>query len=71
MQLTYYANLAFAQEQDRNDPLRAYRDQFYFPQHNGRNALYFPSMRADTNVDPTNREFEQFLEEITTRRSLP
>ncbi|MCB9304366.1 MAG: kynureninase [Lewinellaceae bacterium] len=41
MQLTYYANLAFAQEQDRNDPLRAYRDQFYFPQHNGRNALYF------------------------------
>ena len=37
----------------------------------GRNALYFPSMRADANVDPTSREFEQFLEEITTRRSLP
>lgn len=37
----------------------------------GRNALYFPTMRADVNVDPTNREFERFLEEITPRRSLP
>ncbi len=37
----------------------------------GRNALYFPSMRADTNIDPTNKEFERFLGEITTRRSLP
>lgn len=37
----------------------------------GRNALYFPDMRADVNVDPTTREFEQFLREITPRPSLP
>lgn len=37
----------------------------------GRNALYFPDMRAETNSDPTTKEFEQFLKEITPRPSLP
>ncbi len=37
----------------------------------GKNALYFPTMRAAPNVDPTNKEFERFLREVTPRRSLP
>ncbi len=37
----------------------------------GRNALYFPSLRADVNVDPTEREFQSFLKEIVPRISLP
>jgi len=37
----------------------------------GRNALYFPTLRADTNIDPTQREFESFLKEIVPRPSLP
>ena len=41
VQAPYQATLAYAQQQDHNDPLRAYREQFYFPQHRGRNALYF------------------------------
>lgn len=32
---------AFAEEQDRQDPLGTYREQFYFPQRNGKNAIYF------------------------------
>lgn len=32
---------AFAQQQDKADVLRDYRDKFYFPQLNGRNVLYF------------------------------
>ncbi len=32
---------AFAQTLDRQDPLRAYRDQFLFPQHGGQPVLYF------------------------------
>jgi kynureninase len=32
---------AFARERDQADPLRAYRDQFIFPQHAGRPVLYF------------------------------
>ncbi len=32
---------AFAQEMDAADPLRHFRAQFLFPQHNGKNGLYF------------------------------
>lgn len=35
------ATLAYAQEQDQRDPLAQYRQQFHFPQHEGRNCLYF------------------------------
>ncbi len=38
---TYEASLDFAQRMDREDPLRHYRDQFYFPQHQGKPTLYF------------------------------
>lgn len=31
----------FAEEQDQSDPLKTYREQFYFPQRNGRDAIYF------------------------------
>ena len=31
----------FARLQDQADPLRAYRDQFYFPQHEGQDVRYF------------------------------
>jgi kynureninase len=31
----------FAEEQDQSDPLKTYREQFYFPQRNGKDAIYF------------------------------
>jgi kynureninase len=37
----YTYSLAFAQEQDRNDPLRHFRSRFLFPQHQGREVVYF------------------------------
>ena len=37
----YENTLAFAQQMDRQDALRGYRDQFLFPQHDGRHVLYF------------------------------
>lgn len=54
----------------RNWPLLIDADTWHDTK-DGRNALYFPTMHADVNVDPTNREFEQFLREITPRPSLP
>jgi kynureninase len=39
--MNYQFTASFAKEQDLNDPLRLYREQFYFPQHNGRDVLYF------------------------------
>jgi len=32
---------AFAKAQDATDPLRAFRDEFLFPQHDGKPAIYF------------------------------
>ena len=34
-------SLAFAQKQDKNDVLKKYRRQFHFPQHEGKDVLYF------------------------------
>jgi kynureninase len=34
-------DLGWAQQADQQDGLRAFRDQFYFPQHNGKDMLYF------------------------------
>lgn len=39
--IQYEASLEFAQAMDQQDPLRKYRAQFYFPQHKGKNGLYF------------------------------
>lgn len=40
--MTRFENtLAFAQELDKQDALRSYRDRFLFPQHDGKNVLYF------------------------------
>lgn len=39
--MRYENTLAFAQNLDLQDPLRHYRDNFLFPQHQGRPVLYF------------------------------
>ncbi len=39
--LKYENTLDFAKQQDAIDPLKKYRDQFYFPQLNGRDVVYF------------------------------
>ncbi|MEL6974407.1 MAG: kynureninase [Bacteroidota bacterium] len=37
----YQNTLEFAQSLDEKDPLRKYREQFHFPQHEGRDVIYF------------------------------
>jgi len=39
--MTYQNNKAFALELDEKDELKSFRDQFIFPQHNGKNKIYF------------------------------
>lgn len=41
MNQPFQANLPFAQKMDEKDPLRSFRDQFLFPQHNGEPVIYF------------------------------
>ena len=38
--MEYVATLAFARERDQQDPLHKFKDQFYFPQRNGKDAIY-------------------------------
>ncbi|MCW5900320.1 MAG: kynureninase [Flavobacteriales bacterium] len=38
---TFENTLAFARSRDAADPLRAFRQEFHFPQHEGRDVLYF------------------------------
>ncbi|MEL6922626.1 MAG: kynureninase [Bacteroidota bacterium] len=39
--MQYESSLAYAQAQDEQDPLRNYRQQFHFPQHEGKDCIYF------------------------------
>ena len=41
MQNQLEATLAFAKQQDEKDDLYKFRSQFYFPQHDGKDAIYF------------------------------
>ncbi|MGF6844974.1 kynureninase [Chitinophaga sp. W3I9] len=38
--MEYVASLAFAKEKDQQDTLNKFRAQFYFPQRNGKDAIY-------------------------------
>ncbi len=38
--MPHSTSLAYAQQMDRNDPLKKYRSQFYFPKHNGQKTIY-------------------------------
>jgi kynureninase len=39
--MTFQNNLQFAQSLDQQDELKNYRNEFIFPQHNGKNVIYF------------------------------
>ncbi|QEC67769.1 kynureninase [Panacibacter ginsenosidivorans] len=39
--MTFENTLSFAQQLDANDTLKHFREQFYFPRHNGSDAIYF------------------------------
>ncbi len=39
--MTFKNTLSFAQEMDKNDPLRQYRNEFHFPKVNGEEVIYF------------------------------
>jgi len=41
MSMQFENTLLFAQDLDRNDPLKDYRDRFYFPQIKGKDVIYF------------------------------
>lgn len=41
METHFKMHLSWAQEQDEADPLKDFRKEYHFPQHNGKDVLYF------------------------------
>jgi kynureninase len=67
MQDQFGATLAFAQQKDKQDPLYHFRSQFYFPQHNGNDTIYFcgnslglQPKNAETAIQQELRDWRSF-----------
>ncbi len=55
--------LAFSQSLDLQDSLRSYRDKFYFPQHNGREVVYFTGNSLGLQPKTTQSYIQQELDD--------
>lgn len=56
-------NLDFALEMDREDPLYAFRERFYFPQHNGESCIYLCGNSLGLQPKSTKYLFDQELKD--------
>jgi len=54
---------AFARAQDAADPLRAFRDEFHFPQHDGKDVLYFTGNSLGLQPKATAAALKQELDD--------
>lgn len=58
--------LEFALESDRKDPLRAFRERFYFPQFNGKDTIYFTGNSLGLQPRSTQHYIVNELEDWAT-----
>ncbi|MCE2496606.1 MAG: kynureninase [Flavobacteriales bacterium] len=61
--MDYQFSLDFARTQDSADPLRGFRDEFYFPQHNGQDVVYLTGNSLGLQPKPVREYIEQELED--------
>lgn len=61
--MQFEESLSFAQELDRLDPLKDYREKFYFPQHEGENCIYFCGNSLGLQPKTVNKYIQQELED--------
>ncbi|HNP17974.1 MAG TPA: kynureninase [Fulvivirga sp.] len=54
-------SLQFAKNQDQNDPLYKYRDQFHIPQHEGKDCIYFTGNSLGLQPKSTRKYIEEEL----------
>jgi kynureninase len=63
----FEASLSFAKQLDASDSLAAFKQRFYFPQHNGKNAIYFCG--NSLGLQPKHAEVA-ILTELETWRNI-
>jgi kynureninase len=59
-------SLSFAQSLDANDRLASFRERFYFPQHNGKDMLYFTGNSLGLQPKSVRESINQELEDWAT-----
>lgn len=64
--LTYESNIDFARRLDREDALSDFRDQFLFPQHSGRDTIYFCGNSLGLQSKGVASEIEKELQRWST-----
>lgn len=61
--MNFENNLDFAKKMDQQDSLRKYRDAFIFPQHNGREVVYFTGNSLGLQPKAAKAALDQELED--------
>lgn len=64
--MQFEATDAFAQKMDEQDPLQSFRSRYYFPQHEGRDTLYFCGNSLGLQPKSVQNYIEQELEHWRT-----
>lgn len=64
--MTYQPTLSFAEQMDRQDPLRRFRDEFLFPQHEGEPCIYFCGNSLGLQPKGARGALEEELEQWRT-----
>ena len=62
--MMYQNTIEFARQLDREDPLKHFREQFFIPQHNNADAVYFTGnslgLQPKNTIDYINQELEDW-----------
>ena len=61
--LTFQNTLEFAQQLDAEDPLASYRNEFYFPQVNGSDVIYFTGNSLGLQPKRTQRFVDDVMQD--------
>lgn len=62
----YDNSITYARQQDAADPLRKYRERFFFPQFNGEDVLYFTGNSLGLQPKTTRQYINQELDDWAT-----
>jgi len=65
--MNYQSSLAFAIEQDSNDPLKDFRNRFLIPQHHGKDAIYLCG--NSLGLQPVSAE-QHIADQLSTWKNL-
>ena len=60
--MEYSFSEEFAKQADEQDPLKAYREQYLFPQHNGEPCIYFTGNSLGLQPKTAKAALEQELD---------